>query len=37
MDRGSPAIICGQGILSISTLLDNNNNNIKIDFRSRFE
>ena len=37
MDRGSPTIICGQGLLSISTLLDNNNNNIKIDFRSRFE
>ena len=37
MDGGSPTIICGQGLLSISTLLDNNNNNIKIDFRSRFE
>ena len=37
MDRDSPTIVCGQGLLSISTLLDINNNNIKIDFRSRFE
>jgi len=37
MNDGCPTIICGQGLLSVSKLLNIRNDNLQIDFRSRFE